>query len=233
MLFFLGWNNVEAHFRLVYPQPRSQETGIKSYPCGPDPFWGNGQATTTLSPGEVTIRWEETISHRGAPFRMALSWGDDNKYDDYILLDHIPHNDAGSASYSSPKKYAYRIMIPDVQCERCSFQIVNPMTDKIPSGSSCSYPTGTNVCFSVYHSCANVKITGSTPIDQWNYNYTGPTGPYTQQSGSWNQDENGVWWSDGQEPSDNSSSGNDSIHKTNVMSFVSFFVSMFFVYFGN
>merc|ERR1712194_58824 len=56
------------------------------------------------------------------------------------------------------------INIPDVVCEKCSLQMANPMTDKLgyKGMSSCTDPDGS--CFSVYHSCANVKIMGSQPI---------------------------------------------------------------------
>jgi len=62
------------------------------------------------------------------------------------------------------------------------------MTDKIASGACCAYPAAigsTAVCDSVYHSCANVIITGTQkPADfAASYTYSGPCGPYTQQSG--------------------------------------------------
>lgn len=69
-------------------------------------------------------------------------------------------------------------------------QLVTPMTDKITAGTCCSYPTATTastipLCDSVYHSCANVIIQGKQkPADfAATYVYTGPCGPYTQQSG--------------------------------------------------
>lgn len=51
--------------------------------------------------------------------------------------------------------YAITINIPNVNCERCSLHLSNPMTDKIgsdgsPTGIGCSDP---GTCSSVYHSC--------------------------------------------------------------------------------
>lgn len=51
---------------------------------------------------------------------------------------------------------------------RCSLQIANPMTDKIAAGGTCVYPGGGgNQCRSVYHSCTDVTILGSTPRAQY------------------------------------------------------------------
>ena len=65
----------------------------------------------------------------GAPFRIALAFGDSDFQ--YVLLDHIPHWD----SNVSPKFYKFNINIPDVNCEKCALQIVNPMTDKLSTDS--------------------------------------------------------------------------------------------------
>jgi hypothetical protein len=120
-----------------------------------------------LEPGKITLVFEESISHKGAPFRIALSQEGSDVYD-CVLLDHIPHNDAGKPNYYDPSTFVeYRITvnIPDVKCERCALQLINPMTDKIGIGRSCVLASSStpNYCFSVYHSCANVNITGKNP----------------------------------------------------------------------
>lgn len=56
------------------------------------------------------------------------------------------------------------------------------MTDKIPGGECCPYPDGANKCQSVYHSCANIVITGKIPVERYQHEYCGPKGPYTQES---------------------------------------------------
>jgi hypothetical protein len=100
LVIFLGLcSMIFAHFRLVNPVPRSSDPGIKSYPCGPDAFFGAGQAVTTLKPGVMTLTWEETISHTGAPFQIAISVGNDNNYDKIVLVDHIPHNDQDKKTF--------------------------------------------------------------------------------------------------------------------------------------
>jgi hypothetical protein len=121
-----------GHAMWAVPAPRVQNSGLKSvcipflklktnsllftsshdlhnqYPCGDYQFWGTGQPTTTLSPGPMLVTWQETIWHDGAPFRIALSYGDDSHYDDLILWDHIPHNNING------KNYTVNITIPDI-----------------------------------------------------------------------------------------------------------------------
>ena len=61
-------------------------------PCGPHPFESGPK--TALHPGVNILRFEETITHTGAPFRIALAINTDASYDTYVLDDHIPHWDA-------------------------------------------------------------------------------------------------------------------------------------------
>jgi hypothetical protein len=196
LLFFVSLTY--GHIRFGWPTARNQNTGIKGpYPCGPDPFWGNGQAHTVLNPGKVVITLQETINHIGAPFRIALSPNDDTHYDKYILLDDVPHNDKwGNYGMDNPKPYTLELNIPDIDCPKCSLQVLEIMTDKIPHNQCCTYPNRTTdmVCPSVYHSCANVQILGKIPIPQFTYTYTGPCGPYTQMSGTWLQNATTLAW---------------------------------------
>jgi len=189
----------DSHFRIAYPPARSTDTGIKDpYPCGPYTFWQDGTNKTTLSPGIVTIVLAETINHIGAPYRVAISVGSDNYFDSLVLVDHIPHEDLGSDNEgdTTPKMLMFNVTIPDINCTQCSMQVLDMMTDKITG--CCSYPfTNSNyqTCPSVYHSCSDIIITGQMdPMEYLNsFNYTGPCGPYTQQSGTWIQEEDGAW----------------------------------------
>ncbi|XP_065829831.1 uncharacterized protein [Oscarella lobularis] len=184
-----------AHSRWTCPVPRSSGTGLKKDPCGGvGDFTTNGQLT--LSPGPNTLEFEESISHKGAPFRIALSQDGKDVYD-CILLNHIPHNDAGRPTYLNEQTYVqYRITvdIPDVKCDNCALQLINPMTDKIGKGNSCvlGQSSSPNYCFSVYHSCANVKITGKIPRD--NLNCTQPADwPYSNKQADMYTQESHPW----------------------------------------
>eukprot|EP01122_Echinamoeba_exundans_P004337 TRINITY_DN14362_c0_g1_i1.p1 TRINITY_DN14362_c0_g1~~TRINITY_DN14362_c0_g1_i1.p1 ORF type:complete len:270 (+),score=25.08 TRINITY_DN14362_c0_g1_i1:3-812(+) len=172
-----------GHARLVCPRPRSDSASLKSGPCGDQPTSG---PLTTFRPGNNTIVFEETISHAGAPFRFALAFGDEVY--DYVLLDHVPHNDASVDT--SLKPYRLNIEIPDIDCPSCSLQMMNFMV-----GSSCSYSTRDVGDCSLYTSCANIKITGSQSIAAFkaSYVYNPPSwwpyrssvGTYTQERATW------------------------------------------------
>lgn len=160
-------SSVTSHSRWTCPPPRNPSTGIKTGPCGAETGNFNG-VPLNIQPGPLTVQWEESIGHTGAPWRISLS-GDMDDSTSCLLLDHIPHNDLSSPTYMVPSTYVLyqmTIEIPDVHCERCSLHFANPMTDKIgangaPSGSGCTDPSGT--CFSVYHSCTvPLRINGTT-----------------------------------------------------------------------
>jgi len=55
------------------PTPRST-TGNKYGACGPfsgkDQYGRNG--ITALRPGPLTVTWEESVAHKGSPFRIAI-----------------------------------------------------------------------------------------------------------------------------------------------------------------
>ena len=170
-------SGTEGHIRWECPLARSPETGIKTGPCGveTDQISSTAAAIYEITPGPFTVQWEESITHTGAPFYIALT--QDGRDTDTlflkscILLDHIPHNDNTNPNFlneTTYELYSLTIDIPDVSCERCSLQIVNPMTDKIgtrgaPNGEGCTYP-GFCGGVDVYHSCTvPIKITGTTP----------------------------------------------------------------------
>ncbi len=85
--------------------------------------------------------WEESIEHRGSPWRFAISINDDSNYESHILLNHIPHNDGeGPRTSRNYLFYALTLEIPDIDCPSCSLQMINPMTDKISGGGTCNFP---------------------------------------------------------------------------------------------
>jgi len=166
---------VSAHARWKCPVPRSEDTGIKSGPCGDETNNFDFGDIIEVKPGPLRVTFEESVHHTGAPFRISLS-GDGSDDESCVLLDHIPHNDDAHPrprlyEPSTYTAYAVTIDIPDVYCERCSLHLANPMTDKIgdrggPDGIGCTDPDGT--CFSVYHSCTRpIRVTGSVPRSEY------------------------------------------------------------------
>jgi hypothetical protein len=155
---------VDAHMRFEYPPARSSSTGIKEpYPCGEEGFFDPAHPVTTLQPGPNVFKFHESIAHTGAPMRVAISMGDDSGFDEHVLLAHVPHNDAISGVFGlTSYEFSFVVDVPDVQCDRCALQVLSIMTDKIKAGACCSYPSDSAYkCFSVYHSCANVRINGT------------------------------------------------------------------------
>ena len=100
-------------------------------PCGPfSGDWGRG-SVEFLNTGWITVEFEESVSHAGSPFRIALL--DSSEKPRLVLLDHIPHNDASRPVPYVEKSYvSYKISIyiPDVDCVKCTLQLLYIMTDK-------------------------------------------------------------------------------------------------------
>lgn len=160
VLFALAATSL-AHMRFDHPKPRLMDTGVKEGPCGVAS--SAEHPVTTLAPGKNVLVFYEDIAHSGAPMRIAISKGNDDGFEDHVLDSHIPHNDAISG-FVGLTSYYYSIVvdIPDVKCDNCVLQIISVMTDKIRKNSCCSYPIDSFYkCFSVYHSCANIKINGT------------------------------------------------------------------------
>lgn len=156
--------SVNAHGRWKCPPPRDandnsgehitfDNTGNKYAACGPQSGnWGFGNVTT-VKPGWNTITWEESISHAGSPFRIAIL--DEKEVARIVLLDHIPHNDASSPNNrreSTYTPYKISVNIPDVKCDKCSLQFLYVMTDKT---TKC----GTQTC---YYNPDDAACKGST-----------------------------------------------------------------------
>lgn len=60
-----------------------------------------------------------------------------------------------------------------MECDTCTLQIISVMTDKLNKTHNCCYyphtapnPESLILCFSVYHSCANIKIKGGSKTAQ-------------------------------------------------------------------
>lgn len=171
-------------------------TGNKYAACGPESGkWGFG-SVTTLKPGWTTFTWEESVTHTGSPFRLAIL--DETETAKIVLLDHIPHNELSLPTpyeESTYVEYKMSVNIPDVKCEKCSLQLLYVMTDKTvkcgtstcyynpadaackgstnPSAPTCAGAPNSNVCvaegecFSNYHSCADVSILGTHPLSDF------------------------------------------------------------------
>jgi hypothetical protein len=190
LLFFRVPLLAEAHVFAQFPPSRDDNPGLKTYPCG-----GISRLSgpvTTIPPGTLKYKIRETITHAGAPFRFALSVAGDGGFDEVVLYDHLPHSDGGESG-PGYKDYEFELDIPDINCSDCTLQVLSIMTDKIPAGTCCPYPEDSDEygekCFSVYHTCSDVVITGRQNALAFaaSYNFDdesgrGRRGPYSQES---------------------------------------------------
>jgi len=155
--------------RWVYPTPRTVkiDRGRRMGPCGDGDRSGH---TTEISPGPLTVQWEEPVNNKGSQFRISLSRNGSDEFEECILVNNIPHNDASNPIWDEEKQeftfteYSLTVDIPDVTCDDCTLQLVNI----VPGDDSCTYDpaeteNGLNGrCSTNYHSCANVKISGGS-----------------------------------------------------------------------
>ncbi len=123
--------------------PRSTSSGLKTGPCGGLP---RGITPVTLVAGSVIqIEWEETIQHPGR-YEFSVSPANDSNFARLLI---VPDTQDDVATL--PHQYKASFTVPNIVCERCTFQMIQVMTEN-PAA-----PTN-------YYSCADIKIiAGSTP----------------------------------------------------------------------
>ncbi len=131
-----------GHARLLTPTPRTNDSGIKTGPCGGIAPTGN---PTVYAPGStIMVEFEETIEHPGH-YRIAFSPGNDEGFDDNVLMDNIP--DEPGATTDNPNRYSQPVILPDMECEGCTLQLIQCMTE-------------TGACVN-YYSCADITLSAA------------------------------------------------------------------------
>jgi len=139
-----------SHTRLEIDKslpPRSTSDGLKIAPCGNVPPTSDPSTRAVLIAGQdLLVEWEETIDHPGH-YRLAFSPADDLGFDENVLLDNLTDVQGGQL----PHKYSATIQIPDVQCDTCSIQLIQYMTEATPPR--------------LYFSCADIRIVSAVPND--------------------------------------------------------------------
>jgi len=149
-----------GHIKMSSPAPRDYileppfDAEIKDAPCGR----AGGERTdvvNTFEPGAtIAVTWDETIGHPGH-FRISFDDdGDDafvdptseddlyNPSEQVVLLDDI-------ADKSGTQSYEAMVTLPDIECDNCTLQLMQVMTDKQANGWG-------NDEF--YYMCANIVL---------------------------------------------------------------------------
>ena len=227
--------SVQCHSRWKCPPPRDandengnhiefKNTANKDGPCGLNSGMIYGyNGITPLSPGPQTFVWEESITHKGAPYRINLLT--ENGDIKATILDHIPHDDSVKTTMNEKNYTPYKmtIEIPNVKCEKCSLQLLFLMTDKtVKCGTEyCNYyenddncighvdekegicagavPSSgpckhKDTCFSVYHSCVDISIDGTVAMKDFEGgDIQRADWPYNQNSNKNYTLENAKW----------------------------------------
>ncbi|MCH7817175.1 MAG: lytic polysaccharide monooxygenase, partial [Proteobacteria bacterium] len=121
---------------------------------------------SVFAPGDtIEVQWNEYINHPGH-FRIAFDESGNNSFQDpvcldncdnrsmvieqqagdpSVLLDAIPDTPSGGLSSVS-------VTLPDIECDDCTLQVIQVMTDKPP------YTIGGD---DLYYQCADIVLTSS------------------------------------------------------------------------
>jgi len=156
-----------AHVGLIYPPSRYGPNVLKQGPCG---VTGGTRSTnvTVLEPGaSIYVQWDEYINHPGH-FRISFDMDGDGDFVDpvclsgcssrtptfkfypnaTVLADDIPDTIYGGVSGA-------QITLPDLECDRCTLQLIQVMYDK---------PPYTLPGDDIYYQCADLILRRSQPV---------------------------------------------------------------------
>jgi len=157
-----------AHLTMDEPEPRYPSTEQKDGPCGRD----GGERTdsvTVAEPGStITIRWNEYIDHP-SHYRVAFDVDGDDDFVDPVCLENCDDRRQPAMVWADDETgnvlldfiedrtgggdYEVSVTLPDVECERCTLQLIQVMYDKRP------YVSGGN---DIYYQCADFALRRST-----------------------------------------------------------------------
>jgi hypothetical protein len=147
-----------AHVRLVSPVSRYGDE-MKSGPCGR--FGGvRTDLVTTVRPGQsIEVVFDEIIDHPGyyriafdpigdgdlaPPVWNGTSWV--NAPNVMVLADHLPDTVLTHGDVS--------VQLPDVECDACTLQLIEVMTDKPPFDGVDDF----------YFQCADLVLSRTLPV---------------------------------------------------------------------
>jgi MYXO-CTERM domain-containing protein len=144
-----------AHIALTSPAPRhAGDREQKTSPCGVANDARGSEVTVLASGQTITLSWHETVDHPGH-YRIMF---DDDGFDDFpdpasgtdfcepgrdrgCLADNIADASGGAGTYTQD------VTLPDIECENCTIQLIQVMTDRSPA--------------SMYYRCADVALRAS------------------------------------------------------------------------
>ncbi|ESO94119.1 hypothetical protein LOTGIDRAFT_232399 [Lottia gigantea] len=168
---------VVCKLRFVCPRPVTSRSDLKQTlssslisdgDCGQDSSFRFETEYKIITPGPMTVRFEETKNENYSPLSISLHDYENNSTV-CLLLDHIPHKNRGHISRTCHTEgypigecegstYYITVNIPDIVCHRCYLKIRSVIFDEQNKEKVCKdQNNGTNTCH-VYYSCSNVRI---------------------------------------------------------------------------
>ncbi|HWM87341.1 MAG TPA: SCE4755 family polysaccharide monooxygenase-like protein, partial [Kofleriaceae bacterium] len=149
-----------AHVQIKAPRQRHVEQ--KTGPCGVANSTRGANVCEYRPGATITVEWDETVEHPGH-FRVSFDQDgiddflDPSGYEDYdnseaVLEDAIPDRDVDQ---DGNETYSIQVQLPDVECDGCTLQLIQVMTDKMPWG-----PEGGN---DIYYQCADIVLSNDAP----------------------------------------------------------------------
>lgn len=157
LAMYLHAETAAAHLNLLSPPPRT--TSLKSGPCGAADSVRGG-VVSTFRPGQtITVTWDEFVDHPGH-FRIAF---DDDGQD--IFVDPAGFEDVSSgpgvlidgiADRSGGGMYSQEVTLPNVECDNCTLQVIQVMSDKPPYGDGND----------MYYQCADLVLSLDADPDE-------------------------------------------------------------------
>lgn len=181
LLLVLGLctGSAHAHFAVDLDDTHVSRHGpgeIKNAPCG-RPDSERGETVHTYAPGQtIDVSWIEYVGHPGyyriafdndgdddfrnpasiAPAGRACAVGEPNCGDgDFynnatvLIDDYGRHDDTPSG-----KRYTAQVTLPDVECENCTLQIIQVMTEQAKS----PYDPSAEDADDLYYQCVDMRL---------------------------------------------------------------------------
>jgi MYXO-CTERM domain-containing protein len=161
--------SASAHVEMLTPTPRlaGQAGGnqIKEKPCGQDVNMRTTDKVTTFKPGQtIEIKMKEYVPHPGyyavgfdpegddsLPFPLAEELANSSKDNPMSLVNGTTilgvRADTPDCNKEPDQTCTLSITLPNMQCENCTLQLIQFMTDK-------------SIAQAYYYQCADIKLAG-------------------------------------------------------------------------
>ncbi len=163
-----------AHIEVTSHITRHGRNKQKTGPCGAADGGEPGSNIYVYEPGEtLSISWNEFINHPGH-YRLSFDEQGSDSFVDPATADERYSNETvlldGIEDLSGVSEYEASITLPDTECDVCTIQLIQLMTDKAPYGDGND----------LYYHCIDVRLVeggGPDELDEQGCGCTTSGGP--------------------------------------------------------